>query len=64
MKLFFRGDISGLMEGINICSGDLGFELSPEGLEIAVEKIANNGLKIVKRSDRACIQYCEKIHFF
>lgn len=64
MKLNFRGDIEELCKGMEILSGELGYEISRDGIAVSVEKTERNVLELSKRKTEVVIKYNRKIHFY
>lgn len=63
MKINLRGEISQLLQGIQILSEEKGFEVAVDGLPIKVEKLPF-GIEVSLENGQGYIGYTEKIHFF
>lgn len=63
MKLNLYGELQGLVSGISILAGKLGFELSEDGFPIKVERTSGT-LEVIMEGSTGIIRFCEKIHFF
>lgn len=64
MKLNFKGKIDHLHKGIELLSGELGYESSPDGIVVHVERIERNALEVIRKKSEVVIRYNRRIHFF
>lgn len=63
MKVSFSGDTQGILEGIRIFTGELGFDLDEKGIRIRVERRKGN-IEVGMQGEEGYIRCQEKIHFF
>lgn len=63
MNVEFKGQVEGLVDGIEILSKRLKFEGEQERFLVEVEKVPGN-LRLIIEEDRAKIFYQDKVHFF
>ena len=63
MKFNFIGEMSELINGIEILSRELNFQLGEDGIPVRVEKTFDN-IMVCLNNGSGSIGYCEKIHFF
>ncbi|HEU0113786.1 MAG TPA: beta-N-acetylhexosaminidase, partial [Thermomicrobiales bacterium] len=64
MKLHFTGDIAEIEAGLAEVGPLLGVERAADGLPVAVERVDDDRVEVVKRDDGAAIRYRQPSQFF
>ena len=64
MKLFLKGDLEQLEEGVALLAPELGIELAEGGYAVTAKRVENPALCVTLEGNAIEIVYCERCQFF